>query len=277
MLDPTVFLNHIYLYIDDQTLRAIAESDFMKNEFSAIENSFININGNRSWSGLYITGEQTYIELFGISKDQEEIQSVGSCGLGLGIEKEGGIEYIADKLESLIDSARPELFERLIDDKKIPWFKSLPIIQYPEGVSEPFCCWVMEIDRDYLESTQVGTAVTENTISRRSYNASRFRADRRMKDIREITVALSLNDAKTLGAALIKLNYVQSNTLSECTYSGPDIQINIRTVRNGAGGIVEIKFDLNGKGKNREVYDFGSRSRLQFDGSDIARWTFSID
>jgi hypothetical protein len=45
--------------VDANTLNAIARSEFMQNEFSAMEVSTIAAGDDRTWTGIYLTGANT--------------------------------------------------------------------------------------------------------------------------------------------------------------------------------------------------------------------------
>jgi len=66
---PKVYVNHFFLIIDSATYKDIVESEFIKNEFATLEERTTVSNNNESWTGAYIYGESTYIEIFNSSKN----------------------------------------------------------------------------------------------------------------------------------------------------------------------------------------------------------------
>jgi hypothetical protein len=91
---PPVFISHFYTSLDQATYDTLRKSP----EIAALARTEERhtVAGTRNWSGFYIYGRQTYMEFFaadtladGQSKD---------CGLGLSVEKAGGVEALATLL-----------------------------------------------------------------------------------------------------------------------------------------------------------------------------------
>jgi len=188
---PAVHLNHLYAYVDANTLNAIAHSESMQNEFSAMEVNTIAAGDDRTWTGIYLTGANTYIELFSPSRAPLSLERVGDTGIALSVENVGDVERVAKCLESFGGTCIPSLFERKVDENRVPWFWNLRLVEFPKGEAEPFCAWVMEVDRDFLKRSRGGLRADEEGISRKQYNVARFHPTRFMKDVDEVRRCLA--------------------------------------------------------------------------------------
>src|SRR5687768_10040239 len=67
---PRVGLNHVYAVVDDDTAEAIKTSNALK-EFATFEVKTVAPGDGRRWTGRYLVGKQTYLELFALEDLKE--------------------------------------------------------------------------------------------------------------------------------------------------------------------------------------------------------------
>jgi hypothetical protein len=273
---PDVHLNHLYVHVDVTAQNAIAESEFMRNEFANMEVSTIEAGDDRAWTGIYLTGANTYIEFFSPSRAPSSLEQVGDSGVALSVEEVGGIERVAKCLGSMGRPRAPSLFERKVDGDPIPWFWNLPLVEYPEGEAEPFCSWVMEVDRDFLTKSRGSLWSGGEGISRHQYNAAKFQATRYMKDIDEVTVALNEFEAASFGRQLVALGYISETCGGVRTLIGPDITFRLIEPSPTARGVTQLKMSLLKEKVGSEILTFGQGVTLSFDSGQTAIMSFSI-
>src|SRR5437870_3666598 len=121
-----VLLNHFYVTPDRETFTA-AEGSGPLRRFGAPEKR-TTVRKDATYTGLYLYGERTYLELL-----QPDSASFGApSGVAYGVEERGGLESLRGALPS------PKLEEIARGD--VPWFRSLRSGQPLEGLAE----WVME-------------------------------------------------------------------------------------------------------------------------------------
>jgi hypothetical protein len=272
---PAVHLNHIYTYVDANTLNAIARSEFMQNEFSAMEVSTIAAGDDRTWTGIYLTGANTYIELFSPSRAPLSLERVGDTGIGLSVENVGDIERVAKCLEKFGGTGISSLFERKVDGNRVPWFWNLPLVGFPEGEAEPFCAWVMEVDRDFLKRSRGSLRADEEGISRKQYNAAKFQPTRFMKDIDEVTLALNEFESVSFGRQLVALGYALEIRDGVDTLIGPDITFRLIKASPVARGVTQLKISLLKERIDPEILTFGQGATLHFGADRTAIMSFS--
>jgi hypothetical protein len=62
---PPVYFNHITLFLSPETYTAVLQSPFLRDEFSAFQEKTVQRDGGAwSYTGIYISGQHTYLELF---------------------------------------------------------------------------------------------------------------------------------------------------------------------------------------------------------------------
>jgi hypothetical protein len=62
---PSVYFNHITIFLSPETYAAILQSPFLRDEFSAFQEKAVQRDGGAwSYTGIFIWGQHTYLELF---------------------------------------------------------------------------------------------------------------------------------------------------------------------------------------------------------------------
>lgn len=189
-----VFLNHLNAIIDENTYDEIKKSDFLKNEFCHCQertNAGTHDDAMLSWTGFYLTGENTYIELFN-KKDQESLHAmnVGNVGLGFSVDSKEEIEKIIELFKQKFASDITHgLYEKKIDNALIPWFYYVTTT----NVLPQFDAWIMAYHKDYCKTLKTDS-ITRKDYNK-EYNAIPFDKVKLFKDIEEVTLLLS-NEAK---------------------------------------------------------------------------------
>jgi hypothetical protein len=265
---PPVYLNHLYLVLDKQTYDDIGGSDFIRNQFAGFSQSTTVANGGASWTGTYIRGEHTYIELFA----PFDSHKVGDAGIGFGVEQEGGVELIYNRLKSLVgEKAKKNLRIRKIDEKEIPWFYQVSV-DYGDG-SSGFGDWVMEYHRDFLKTRYPDAKPEEDGITRRQALLRSFKHDRYFEDIYEVTVALSDGQANQFVDELRAFGYKVKGHGGKRECAGADIKFVVIPRTSYSVGITKLRLRLLRPKEGQKIYRFGSKSVLKFDGKQ-ATWSF---
>ncbi|AMP04501.1 DUF5829 family protein [Collimonas pratensis] len=267
MTHSQVHLNHVIIHVDEPTRSAIAQSAFLKNAFAAFEASTIAIEDGGGWSGLYIDGEQTYIEIFGPSQSAVAGAAAGIC---LGVDHAGGLEKACAILSQSGRVYSPDLVRRQLDGQEIPWFRYVDLID--SGVS--FTSSIMEYDQDFLWRSRPGLNPGPDGISRKQYNAARFRPERYLKNISAVTLALAPADFALFGSQLAALGYAETSTGETRTFCGQEVTFHLLQSTASLKGVVALRLNLLKKKEGETIYRFGSGSVLQFDTELGATWRF---
>lgn len=270
---PRVTLNHLYLYLDQVTHDAIVASPFMRQEFAELTVSTAAMGDGRQWTGAYLTGEQTYIELFCPAEHGQE--AVGDAGIALATEREGDIELARQVLAKAGLDYPVQLLHRELEGVDVPWFWNLSLIAAAAEEPEPFCAWIMEVERDYLARSGLPATGAAAGISRREYNALRFDPGRYLKDVTEITLALPVDQAALFGQQLCLLGYAPTAAEQGVAYHGPGIVLSVQEATGQRRGVIAIRLSLQREKQGETEYRFGPGSALRFDRPDSAIWRFT--
>jgi hypothetical protein len=120
-----VFLNHFYVTPDRATFEAVEASAFAQ-AFAAVEKR-TTVRKDTTYTGLYLYGENTYLELL-----HPDSASFGApSGIAYGVEEPGAIRSVSDALDAgVVTVTRGE----------VPWF----LLCKPQRQMEALSDWAME-------------------------------------------------------------------------------------------------------------------------------------
>jgi hypothetical protein len=272
-----VALNHVYLYVDSATVRAIMNSAFMRDSFSDLRVETNSDAGGRTWNAVYLHGEQTYFELFG---PRESSFPPGFTGIALSVERPGALEGVAARLASVTGMPlyrEPTRTVRGADT--IPWFKQVSVVYpgYPDSLAEVYS-WVIENEPAFFREVIRDTAASDDDISRRRYLVKRYRPDRLLRDITGITIALSprrgarlLTELEAHGWTVVRS--APGGTSGRATGPGAEIAV-VPVSATRPFGLRELRMSLTRPVAAVRSIQLGPRSRLIMLTNGMARWVF---
>jgi hypothetical protein len=266
---PPVYLNHVYTVLDSITYTAIQSSTFLKDEFANFTEETKVSNNGKTWTGLYLYGEKTYIEFFQAGKFPQFKSN--ESGMGFGVEKKGGVNLYYQRLKKIFDKqAETGLVTRFEKGVDIPWF-------YDTGVNyhdndQTFFDWLMEYEPTYLQRMYADLKPEENGITRKQNLSRDFKKEGLFGNITEVNIALDSKEKERLVKELQAFNYKISKVKSKIIANGPEVKF-IIVDNSMTNGITSLKIALTRKMEGRTVYKFGANSVLELKG-ETAHWIF---
>ena len=122
-------LNHFWAVLDDTTAEAVENSAVLP-EFAHFTVQTVAPGDGRKWTGRYLTGQQTYVELFAVRDIEEPGMPavVGSVVIGLGTDNIGGLRDLDARLRS--SGLQPEMGmqKARIGGRDVDWFNTVNIL-----------------------------------------------------------------------------------------------------------------------------------------------------
>jgi hypothetical protein len=241
-----VLLNHFYVTSDRATFEATERGDVLQG-FGALEKR-TTVRKDTTYTGLYLYGEHTYLELL-----HPDSASFGApSGIAYGVETPGGLVEVCQAM----GASRLEEVSR----GDVPWFKSCRPDQLP-GLAE----WVMEYVPAFFRGFHPELPPSRPGIARSDaltrYAAScgklRERAEGLFEDVVALEIALGRREAEIWSARPVRI---------------ADADIRISQARDGfRGGIRAAHLRLR-RDAGSSVQRIGSTT-LSLDGRS-AVWRF---
>jgi hypothetical protein len=281
VLTPKVLFDHIYIVVDSETYIAIKESDYITNTFCMYREDTVS-NLERTWSGAYLHGQKTYIEIFGPGghKGAEE----GTVGLGFSTSKEGDINIICEGFKrNFGEQLEPELVQFEVDTFTAPWFYGL---ESDSTEPKPLNSWIMEYHPMHLQFMGI-VPDSNGAISREAYMsvmndmlAKKIgRSDEPLlfDGITAISLVLTRNELDRLAKEFAAMSYTKKVEDGVTLFKGPEITISCAVKPHPKYRIRSLKLSLSRKPESEMVLPLGPSSMLTISTDGTGRWTFGDD
>jgi hypothetical protein len=253
---PPVFLSHFYVAVDQATYEALRKSPEIA-ALAGIEERHT-VAGSRNWSGFYVYGRQTYMEFFAADMLPDGTRQE-DCGLGLFVEKAGGVDAVATRLRTVFgDKVKIDKQVRTISSGDIPWYSAAAI---DTGGPEALGTWVMEVDPAYLASMHPGSLV-RHPLSREQFLSWNFLPDHLLDAVVGIKAALDPVEMTQLANELELIGWSVHRAGGGFRAKGPDAELEVFPALAGSRvGIQQADLRLR-RSVARRTIELGSANLL---------------
>ncbi|TDV46231.1 hypothetical protein CLV71_111189 [Actinophytocola oryzae] len=265
-----LYYNHSYGVFDRETADAIEHSEYLP-EFANFSVRTSTGTGGVSWTGRYLMGRETYVELFGVGDLPDQDGTLGSTGLGLSTERAGQLPTVAQRMAD--EGGTPIGFIQMRDfgdGVPVPWFDAVLVAE----TYDSFSGWAMEYRPEYFADPR-GNTEPENypgDVGRERYLSDAYR-DHLMRDVTGIRIAMTRRDLD----ATVPL--LRAGDFAVHTYPGGILAtrggttMRFDAVPRESAGMKRIEFSLNRPVLHRHVEQLGNSTLVVGPGAR-AVWTF---
>jgi hypothetical protein len=234
---PPVYLSHFSVVLDKPTYHALQGSSRIKS-FADTEVTRTQ-EGGSEYSGFYIRGHHTYIEIFGDPVPEGE--HMGHVGLGLAVERSGDTRVVAENLRTVFgEKVRIHSATHSAGTSTVPWYTATYIDDTDDG--SMLFGWVAEIDPGYLAAMHPHAPIPA-PLSREQYLSWDFKADRLLDDVVGLKFALASPELAQLSQELKIVGWNLQSARDGFIATGPDIRI-AATLARGTGGLQQVDLRL---------------------------------
>lgn len=271
-------LNHLYLSLDTATYQAIAESDFLRNEFAVSETrTTIRSDYPDGYTGVYFYGDETYFEFFDAANSAFPL---GNFGIASGFEAEGQFETARKALDARGGGiVRP--VDRQVDGAAIPWFTGL-FGATESGYRGP-SVWGMQYNDEFIQEWLGHSSELDGSILQRDFlhsyamklDQTELRDRALMKDVTFIEAVLDPQYLSKCIEQFVALGWTSEEEGICHLLEARNAKVLLCPVTEERGvGIYELGFSLHGNPEGPQTMQLGS-STLAFEDK-TAEWRFSI-
>lgn len=271
---PQVFLNHFYVVIDSATYKEIEQSPFLRREFAVTEQR-TTVRTDRSYTGLYFYGTNTYFEFFDVANDTS--RQVGFSGIAFGVDQPRELQAVARELSSNFPLDQ-ETITRQYNGNQLPWFYDGELKDFPLG--SRLAVWFMEYHPSFLSEWNPQPGGRNQGISRKQI-LQRYAAVLKdvparpyFEDVIALTVAVNEESRKKLAKLGKLLGYSERVVGNAIVLKGPDVELRLVPETEESRGIQEITMRVKRMPKEQTEFRFGTKSVLTFRGNGLATWSF---
>jgi hypothetical protein len=263
---PDVVLNHLSLVLDAATARDVAANAFLKDSFASVSQKANVSNDGKRWTGTYIYGQKTYLELYEAGPAQGE---PGSSGVALGVEHVGDVARFVLPLAEA--GAEATVVLRTVQGPsgaQVPWFYQLRAFYRSDPPSNT-TRWVMEYQKDFLKTVEPG----KDGITRAQLAARFQQKDRLVKDIVGASVALGERELERFVKELQTYGWSVRTQAQNRIATGPGMTLTLIPATDSRKGLTEVRFQLVRKGATPQTVRLGLNSVLSVAADGTAVWT----
>jgi hypothetical protein len=269
----SLMLNHFYLVLDSQTFKEIQKNDFLKKEFAAFEKR-TTVRTDRSYSGIYFYGTNTYFEFFDAAEAAGRGLKEGDSAIALAVEDPNSLDVLSSRKVPGITFHQTTITRQYGDDM-LPWFYQL------EPVDFPFRTFVMLYHPSFLSRWNPGSPSAGNEGITRKLLLERYKSvleekpkEPLLQDVTGITLALPPEILEKLSRIYAAWGMRRRGKGDLVTLDAQQLTLRLIRQTETARGIREVDFRLNTSAPEEKPVHFGKRSVLTFKGKSSAVWTF---
>ncbi|MFF5977586.1 DUF5829 family protein [Streptomyces olindensis] len=187
-----LYYNHGYGVLDRETADAIEHSSYLR-EFAHFQVRTTTGSGGQTWTGRYLMGRETYLELFGVGDLPGKDGTLGAAGLGVSTERAGDLPTVIERLrqQGISDPIEFRQTRDFGDGVPVPWFDAV----FTTDQYDLFGAWGMEYRPEYFADPRGNTepAAHPGDVGRERYLPDTYR-DRLMRDVTGIRIAVTARD-----------------------------------------------------------------------------------
>ncbi|GGW89236.1 hypothetical protein GCM10010383_18210 [Streptomyces lomondensis] len=267
-----LFYNHAYGVLDRETADAIEHSSYLR-DFANFQVRTTTGSGGQTWTGRYLMGRETYVELFGVGDLPGQDGTLGSAGLGVSTERAGDLAAVTERLrqQGVTDPIEFRQTRDFGDGAPVPWFDAV----FTTGQYDRFGAWGMEYRPEYFADPRSNTepAAHPGDVGRERYLSDAYR-DHLMRDVTGIRLAVTARDlANTVPLLKAGGFAVRSLPGGGVLAKGGGTTLRFDAVPVDQVGLQQVEMVLNRPVPDRHVERIGHSDLVVGPGSR-AVWTF---
>ncbi|MFC9505538.1 DUF5829 family protein [Streptomyces sp. NPDC057002] len=267
-----LFYNHAYGVLDRETADAIEHSAYLR-EFADFQVRTTTGSGGQTWTGRYLMGRETYLELFGVGDLPGKDGTLGSAGMGVSTELKGDLVTVLARLreQGISDPVEFRQTRDFGDGVPVPWFDAV----FTTDQYDLFGTWGMEYRPEYFADPRGNTepAAHPGDVGRERYLPDAYR-DHLMRDVTGIRLAVTARDlANTV--PLLKAGGFAVRSLEDggVVAKGGGTTLRFDAVPIDQVGLRQVEMSLNRPVSYRHEERIG-HSTLAVGPGPRAVWTF---
>ncbi|MEV5158373.1 DUF5829 family protein [Streptomyces sp. NPDC053728] len=271
----SLFFNHSYGVLDRETADAIEHSDYLR-DFTNFQVRTTTGADGQTWTGRYLMGRETYLELFGVGDLAGQDGTLGSAGLGLSTERAGDLSTVTERLEEegVADPVEFLQTRDFGDGVPVPWFDAV----LTTTAYDAFGAWAMEYRPEYFADPRSNTepASSPGDVGRERYLSDDYR-DHLMRDVTSVRLAVTEGDlADTVPLLRAGGFAVRTVAAGGVVAERGGITMRFDVVPREQAGLRQVGMSLNRPVTDRHVERLG-RSALTVGPGSRALWTFGAN
>ncbi|MFV0133972.1 DUF5829 family protein [Streptomyces sp. HMX87] len=268
-----LYYNHAYGVLDRETADAVEHSAYLR-DFANFQVRTTTGSGGQTWTGRYLMGRETYLELFGVGDLPGQDGTLGAGGMGVSAERAGDLAEVVERLpdHGVTDPIRFQQTRDFGDGVPVPWFDAV----FTTDRYDAFGAWGMEYRPEYFADARSNTepASRPGDVGRERYLSDDYR-DHLMRDVTSVRIGVTERDLANTVPLLRAGGFAVRPTAGGdgVVAKGGGTTIRLDAVPRDQAGLREVGMSLNRPVPYRHEERIGN-SALVVGPGPLAVWTF---
>jgi hypothetical protein len=264
---PAVYFNHSDIVLDPAIYDAIAQSEFLKEEFGVVERTAFR-SPTDSFTFLGVNGKRTYLALFKPSKERPENQ----INFNMWVDDRQKLPLVRDSLAMQTSAdATIRAQQRVRDGRVLNSVDGVRAV-YPatsDGVRAG-----TSVISPYAEAISCRALERGQPVAREVQQSCKSDLIRQVSDITSFTIVVSQQESERLQKEFGAYGYTIRDERGSKIIMGPEIEFVLLTANAGPHRRIAIGMKLNREKEGDQVYTLGDgSSEVRFNGA-TATWYF---
>jgi hypothetical protein len=281
---PPVFFNHTDIFLDPAVYDAIAQSPFLKDEFSYFSESTITRpegGGTYSYTFVGISGKQTYFSFLKLGQlDWRQLPFPrDQINFNMWIDDRTKLPLIRESLaRQTLTKPTIQPVQFFVDGRGVNSLDSTSaeFPNDPENVRTATSVISRYPDSLRQRYPNVKPEMYGTTREKDQALGGRYVPGRLLNDITRFTLTANKAEAEQLIQEFRACGYAIRRDGEKQIAAGPEIEFVLLNAEPGAPRKLAIDMKLNRAKTGDQSYQFGSGSELRFNG-DTATWYFPAE
>lgn len=252
---PLFHLDHLGCGVEPAILDELAGSRFLADTFAHAAPGGAR-DGDVAWSGFYVYGRLTYMEIF-LAEGFPVPTETGDCMMALNAEAPGSVVWLLDTMKVALPASRPQRFERRINlrGREFDWFSAALFDWEDKG---GLGVWALEYNPEFKRNASPDLYQEPGDITReRGAPPVAHHPHKLLEDVVGLTLALDPGRIETLSAQLRVMGYRIEDDGREAAAIAPDLTIRMRPRTGERYTIAAIHMRLTRAVPQQSIHRFG--------------------
>ena len=233
---PKATLNHVYFVVDEESYAKLAALEYLRGPFAAGEVRDT-VRRDMSYSGLYLYGDETYLEFLPAGAAPQLVE--GGSGIAFGFDRPGELARAQERLTAAEVMSFAGEITRAVGEAQVPWFDILGV-QVPH-VNSKLSLFAMEYDPGFLGAWRA-EASDDAGIARRevlSRYAATCASPGALRDITAVHMTLDEAERERLAAVVRAWGWQVEEQDGRWVLDGPGVDFFV-TPSDEPGGLTGL-------------------------------------
>jgi hypothetical protein len=274
---PPVYFNHADIVVDPAIYDALAQANFLKDEFSGFREITVQRTSSNGYTFLGVFGRRTYLSIFkpipAASPTDPLNMPKGQTNFNMWVDDRTKLPLVRDSLaKETHTKATVGTAKRLVNGQIINAF-DVTRAAFPNQSGVRAATSVISMYADFFHQQHPELKPEQYALTRENDQSSRYNPERLLNDITSFTLTVNNAECEQLLQAFRAYGFTIRTDRERQIAAGPEITFVLLNTEPDSPRKLAIEMKVNRAKTGEPRYQFGAGSELVFKG-ETATWYF---